>query len=198
MKSVSCEEKHYFFCSTPKNPNFVCPEDHFSYKGKCLFKSNVSNSLSEAKHSCAQRGGIVLPLKTKGMYLLIKKYLIQENSGSIFIGLNMTAGENMFTDKSLYTPQSYDYDGESSKLVGHPCAYLKKGIWFLPRGTPCEIQFEFICLWTRKFINLLDIHNFVINYLIHISVLAPNCPSGFKLYPHEKDGRTCYSKSDGI
>ena len=150
FKTVSCEELYYFHCSTPMNPDFLCPEDYFYYKGKCLFKSKETQSLSEAKHTCALRGGIVLPIKSKGMYLFLQKYLLKEQSDNLYLGLNLTNGVNIFTDNSLYSPQSYDYEGDSVKLVGHSCAYLKKGIGYQPRGTPCHAKLEFLCLWTGK------------------------------------------------
>lgn len=133
------------------NRNYICPEDHISYKGKCLYKSQDMHSLVEAKHACAIRGGIVLPVKTQGVYKFIQKYLIQQNSGDLIIGLNMTAGVDLFTDNSPYTAASYDYEGDGSKLVGSSCAFLKRGIKFKPRGTSCDEKFEYVCQWTRKF-----------------------------------------------
>ena len=90
-------------------------------------------------------------MKSKGIFFLLKKYLIKEKSESVFVGLNMTAGVNLYTDKSPFTNQSYDYEGQSPKFDGYSCAYLKKGIWYGPRGTSCEARFEFFCLWTRKY-----------------------------------------------
>ena len=132
------------------NPNHVCPEDHISYKGKCLYKSKEKNLLADAKHSCAKRGGIVLPVKTKGMYQFIQNYLAQQDSGDVFLGMNMTGNISVFTDNSLYDSSSYDFEGDSLKLVGFPCAYLKRGIKFKPRGTSCEEQYEYVCQWTCK------------------------------------------------
>jgi len=108
-------------------------------------------SLTEAKHTCALRGGIVLPFKSKGIYSFMRKYLSMVQSRNVYVGLNMTSKINLFTDGSLYSSQSYDYDGEGSKLDGHDCAYLKEGIWFKPRGSSCVEKYEFMCLWTRKF-----------------------------------------------
>ena len=158
MKTVDCDEKHYFVCSAPINKKIVCPKDHFFYKGQCIFQSHEMVVLKEAKSACAGKGGIVLPIKTKGMYSIITQYSFSTNAPDMYAGMNLTSDVDLYTDNQIYEEAvSFDFDGESMKFKDFPCVYLKKGIKYKARGISCTIPMGFYCLWTRKysFFNIL-------------------------------------------
>ena len=149
LKSVNCEDKYYFFCSTPVNQDPVCPQDHFSFKGECIYASNISATIQDSKHKCAQRGGILLPVKTKGMYEFIQRLSINRQFPDFHIGLNLTSGK--FTDKSEYSHAVFDYNGEHSKIGDFPCTFIKKGIGYRPRGENCGRSLHYYCLWKGNY-----------------------------------------------
>ena len=123
-----------------------------------MFKGTTLVSLKEAKLTCAERGGIVLPIKTKGMYRIIRQYSIAVNALDVFIGMNLTADVGRYTDNEIYDSSSaYDFEGESNKFAESPCVYLKRGITYKTRGISCEKTLEFYCLWKRKFFLFLFI-----------------------------------------
>ena len=151
LRTVDCEEKHYYVCSAPTENKLICPEDHFYYQGKCVFKGTAQVSLKEAKLTCAKRGGIVLPIKTKGMYRIIRQYSIAVDALDVFVGMNLTADVGLYTDNEIYdASSSYDFEGDSIKFADSPCVYLKRGITYKTRGISCEKTLEFYCLWKRK------------------------------------------------
>ena len=147
MRTVNCSEQYYFFCQgIMQQP---CPLNHFLYKGKCIYQSYTSADIFDAKHSCASRGGIVLPIKTKGMYYFVQTYSSQPSMNGFYnllMGLNLTT--NLYTDNTPYTSQSFDFDGQNVKFQGSPCVFLLEGIGYLPRGYDCTTQLQYFCLWT--------------------------------------------------
>ena len=154
LKTVDCKEKFYFFCSTPSETKSICPEGHISYKGKCILYKNEMLTFKGAKHECAKHGGIVLPIKTKGMYEFIKNYSLKIKTGDIFIGFNLTVPQ-VYTDGTSYTNQSFKFDGDDTKLNGLACAFLKRGIKYLVRGAFCEEQYNFYCEWTGNTLHFI-------------------------------------------
>ena len=92
-----------------------------------MFKSEIA-PFKDAKHECAKSGGLVLPVKTKGIYELIKKYSQKIESGDVFIGFNLTFPP-VYTDKTVFLNESFKFDGDDVKLNGYTCAFLKRGIF---------------------------------------------------------------------
>ena len=103
--------------------------------------------MTEAKRLCAERGSIVLPVQSDGMYQFIKAQLVgSPSSNDLYLGMNLTS--KRYTDNTPYNEESYDFQGQNSKFkAGHDCAYMKKGIGFIPRSTSCDKKFQFYCLW---------------------------------------------------
>lgn len=157
---MSCDEKFNFFCSTPVQSGSVCPQDYYSYKGDCIYASRVAATVLDSKHKCGERGGILLPVKNKGLYEFIQKFSLKLQFPEFHNGLNFTSGE--FSDKTVYSAELFDYNGEHSKIGDFPCTVFKKGIGYKVRGNNCSIL-HFYCLWKGNFYNHLINKAFVIH-----------------------------------
>ena len=148
--NADCEEVKHFFCEVPKFEERICPREYFPYKGKCLHENKVQGTLWENKKSCAVKGGIVMPIKTKGAFEFIKEHAYSVKAGNIYLGMNNTHGKMIQTDRTEYTTSSYDFDGNNNKFGKLQCVYLKKGIKYLPRETTCDGVMESYCQWISK------------------------------------------------
>ena len=116
----------------------------------CLHKNTAKGTLAQNKEDCARRGGIVLPIKSMGLYEFIKLHAASIKAGDLYLGMNQTAGKMLLTDQTEYTASSFDFNGDNTKFGGLQCVYLKRGIGFMPRETTCEEIKEAYCLWRSK------------------------------------------------
>ena len=117
----------------------------------CIFKSLNKGSFSQNKEGCAQHGGIVLPLKTKGLFEFIQHHAYMVNSSHFYIGMNRTNGITSYTDLSEYSSQSYNFNGIDLTKENLQCVYLNSSNGFSPMQTECEPEFESYCLWRSKY-----------------------------------------------
>ena len=116
----------------------------------CIYKNSNKTSFSESKEQCGQYGGIVLPIKTKGLFEFIKVHADALNSGSLYIGMNRTDGLTRFTDFSEYNSSSFDLNGSDLVSENLQCVFLDSSDDFVAKQTDCENQFESYCLWQGK------------------------------------------------
>lgn len=145
-----CEQKKAFFCSVRQENTPKCPPNYFSFKEMCIYKNSNKTSFSESKEQCGQYGGIVLPIKTKGLFEFIKSHANALNSGSLYIGMNRTDGLTRFTDFSEYNSSSFDLNGSDLVTENLQCVFLDSSDGFVAKQTDCENQFESYCLWQGK------------------------------------------------
>ena len=103
--------------------------------------------MAKATHTCAKVGSIVLPIKDNGMFEFIKAYSIATKAHDIFVGLNLSESQGMYSDGSQFDESIFDFGGASVKFSSHPCVYLKKGIFFQARGSACHKEYQFYCIW---------------------------------------------------
>ena len=90
-----------------------------------------------------------MPIKTQGWFDFMKLYAKYKNLDNIFLGINLT--EIKYSDGTDYTDDTFDFAGDSVKLEGKQCAYLKRGIGYKVRGFDCTDSMAYICLWKSEF-----------------------------------------------
>ena len=164
-----------------------CPPNFRLYKEMCILMRNENFIYEEAQQYCASKGSIVLPIKDRSTYQFIRRWAIKEKFGNFYVGMNYSKylPIPIYSDRTIFKDGvSFNFDEDSNKIGSEECVFLKKGVSYKARSTPCNVQMNFFCLWKGT-------HNFYLNYN-NFLFTEPTCPPGFILYPNEEDGRTCY------
>ena len=168
VSSSDCSFKKHYVCETEKldkAPAYPCPNNFIPYKDRCLMPSPQRKTYDSAKVFCATKGGIILPIKDKGILEFIRAWGPRTVRNDLWVGLrkkNYTriydktstpALQESITDELAYSDgQSFDIDKNykmEAKILRGECFALKSSSDMELRDYKCNREIGFVCEWIR-------------------------------------------------
>ena len=163
-----CTYKKHYVCETDqlnKAPSYPCPTNYIPYKNMCLMPNPQRETYENAQVFCANRGGIVLPIRDRAQLEFIKAWGPRSIRNDIWVGLRKkrhmtTYDENLtpplqeeISDELTYSNGELfdvltDYKMEATILRGE-CFALRLSENMELRDMKCNRAIGFVCEWIR-------------------------------------------------
>ena len=199
-KSADCSEQHYYICETQQLgqvPDYPCPKDYVPYKDECLMPNPRAETYDNAVLSCATKGGIVLPIRDKGIFAFARSFGKIKVRNDVWVGMRKKKVLRSYdptksrplieeiTDDLTYSDgENFDIENgyktffETKSILRGECFGLKSSEEHQLRDYKCKKEAGFICQWQK--------------------IQCPN-EAGYNYFMlgHVSEGRSCYGSTTG-
>ena len=163
-----CDLQMPYVCMQPnlkKQEQKLCPEEYTAYKGSCYYHGSKPGGYTHGAKECAKVGGQVIAIKDRATYQFIKALAKQNKFGDFYLGMNFSHNPKyhhhneqdpnvtiaVYSDGMVFDKTTnFAFDDQSEKFGTTECAYLKKGVAYKPRNSPCDVAMDHVCQWKRK------------------------------------------------